>query len=246
VGNIYVNRNVIGAVVGLQPFGGHGLSGTGPKAGGPFYLHRLMKSSTGDDWEMPAGVAPTALKQLRESLPSNAGVQLSADERQALTQQIERYAQRSLLGAKLALKGYVGESDELRFRPRGVLRATAKSIPALLGQLAAALATGNTLTVDQPELASRLAAALPHGLRRTLKGIANHYEAVLVDPADARSNPQWLQQLYRDVAELDGPIVSVLVGAGGYPVERLMVEQTLTVNTAAVGGDVRLLALGDD
>ena len=41
VGNIYVNRNMIGAVVGSQPFGGMGLSGTGPKAGGPDYLHRL-------------------------------------------------------------------------------------------------------------------------------------------------------------------------------------------------------------
>jgi RHH-type proline utilization regulon transcriptional repressor/proline dehydrogenase/delta 1-pyrroline-5-carboxylate dehydrogenase len=41
-GNIYVNRNMIGAVVGVQPFGGHGLSGTGPKAGGPLYLRRLL------------------------------------------------------------------------------------------------------------------------------------------------------------------------------------------------------------
>ena len=40
-GNVYVNRNMIGAVVGSQPFGGSGLSGTGPKAGGPNYLHRL-------------------------------------------------------------------------------------------------------------------------------------------------------------------------------------------------------------
>ena len=40
--NIYVNRNLIGAVVGVQPFGGHGLSGTGPKAGGPLYLRRLL------------------------------------------------------------------------------------------------------------------------------------------------------------------------------------------------------------
>lgn len=40
-GNIYVNRNMIGAVVGSQPFGGSGLSGTGPKAGGPNYLHRF-------------------------------------------------------------------------------------------------------------------------------------------------------------------------------------------------------------
>ena len=46
VGNIYVNRNMIGAVVGVQPFGGHGLSGTGPKAGGPHYLTRFATEQT--------------------------------------------------------------------------------------------------------------------------------------------------------------------------------------------------------
>jgi RHH-type proline utilization regulon transcriptional repressor/proline dehydrogenase/delta 1-pyrroline-5-carboxylate dehydrogenase len=46
VGNVYVNRNMIGAVVGVQPFGGHGLSGTGPKAGGPHYLHRFGTEQT--------------------------------------------------------------------------------------------------------------------------------------------------------------------------------------------------------
>ncbi len=44
-GNVYVNRNQIGAIVGSQPFGGEGLSGTGPKAGGPLYLHRFCKSA---------------------------------------------------------------------------------------------------------------------------------------------------------------------------------------------------------
>ena len=44
VGNLYVNRNMVGAVVGVQPFGGEGLSGTGPKAGGPLYLYRLLAS----------------------------------------------------------------------------------------------------------------------------------------------------------------------------------------------------------
>jgi RHH-type transcriptional regulator, proline utilization regulon repressor / proline dehydrogenase / delta 1-pyrroline-5-carboxylate dehydrogenase len=46
VGNVYVNRNMIGAVVGVQPFGGHGLSGTGPKAGGPHYLTRFATEQT--------------------------------------------------------------------------------------------------------------------------------------------------------------------------------------------------------
>jgi len=46
VGNIYVNRNMIGATVGVQPFGGEGLSGTGPKAGGPHYLQRFSSERT--------------------------------------------------------------------------------------------------------------------------------------------------------------------------------------------------------
>jgi RHH-type proline utilization regulon transcriptional repressor/proline dehydrogenase/delta 1-pyrroline-5-carboxylate dehydrogenase len=46
IGNVYVNRNMIGAVVGVQPFGGEGLSGTGPKAGGPHYLYRFCGEQT--------------------------------------------------------------------------------------------------------------------------------------------------------------------------------------------------------
>ena len=46
IGNCYVNRTTIGAVVGVQPFGGEGLSGTGPKAGGPHYLYRFVTERT--------------------------------------------------------------------------------------------------------------------------------------------------------------------------------------------------------
>ena len=48
VGNLYVNRNMVGAVVGVQPFGGEGLSGTGPKAGGPLYMYRLLATRPQD------------------------------------------------------------------------------------------------------------------------------------------------------------------------------------------------------
>ncbi len=51
VGNVYVNRNMIGAIVGVQPFGGRGLSGTGPKAGGPDYLTRLVDDASGLPWQ---------------------------------------------------------------------------------------------------------------------------------------------------------------------------------------------------
>jgi RHH-type proline utilization regulon transcriptional repressor/proline dehydrogenase/delta 1-pyrroline-5-carboxylate dehydrogenase len=64
IGNVYVNRNMIGAVVGVQPFGGEGLSGTGPKAGGPHYLYRFCAEQTvtvntaaaGGNAELLAGV----------------------------------------------------------------------------------------------------------------------------------------------------------------------------------------------
>ncbi|MTH76112.1 bifunctional proline dehydrogenase/L-glutamate gamma-semialdehyde dehydrogenase PutA [Paracoccus aestuariivivens] len=67
-GNIYVNRNQIGAVVGSQPFGGEGLSGTGPKAGGPFYLQRFYAP------EFP-GVAPTsqAAQPVEQFMPGPTG-----------------------------------------------------------------------------------------------------------------------------------------------------------------------------
>ena len=67
VGNIYVNRSMIGAVVGVQPFGGEGLSGTGPKAGGPRYMLRFATERTltvntaavGGVTELLSGVSPT-------------------------------------------------------------------------------------------------------------------------------------------------------------------------------------------
>jgi RHH-type proline utilization regulon transcriptional repressor/proline dehydrogenase/delta 1-pyrroline-5-carboxylate dehydrogenase len=68
VGNLYVNRNMIGAVVGVQPFGGEGLSGTGPKAGGPNYLVRFTTervftvntAAAGGDLGLLAGTADAA------------------------------------------------------------------------------------------------------------------------------------------------------------------------------------------
>jgi RHH-type proline utilization regulon transcriptional repressor/proline dehydrogenase/delta 1-pyrroline-5-carboxylate dehydrogenase len=63
-GNVYVNRSMIGAVVGTQPFGGHGLSGTGPKAGGPNYLRRFATEQTVTTNTAAAGGNATLLAEL--------------------------------------------------------------------------------------------------------------------------------------------------------------------------------------
>ena len=69
-GNVYVNRNMIGAVVGVQPFGGRGLSGTGPKAGGPLYLTQLVKDTTQPSANTLSEEASTALQAQIESCNS--------------------------------------------------------------------------------------------------------------------------------------------------------------------------------
>lgn len=98
-GNIYVNRNQIGAVVGSQPFGGEGLSGTGPKAGGPSYLVRFCKGTRPDVADAPAQSRPVAelaaaLKRL--DVPS-APVRIHD------------------------MPGPTGESNRLQTLPRGVI-----------------------------------------------------------------------------------------------------------------------------
>ena len=78
-GNLYVNRNIIGAVVGVQPFGGRGLSGTGPKAGGPLYLHRLLAhgprpalAAPGGPMQLPARPASATPRRSGPRAPSCA------------------------------------------------------------------------------------------------------------------------------------------------------------------------------
>ena len=76
VGNVYVNRNMIGAVVGVQPFGGMGLSGTGPKAGGPHYLPRFATERTVTTNTAAVGGNATLL-----SLDAGPGVRTSPEYR---------------------------------------------------------------------------------------------------------------------------------------------------------------------
>jgi RHH-type proline utilization regulon transcriptional repressor/proline dehydrogenase/delta 1-pyrroline-5-carboxylate dehydrogenase len=107
VGNLYINRNIVGAVVGVQPFGGEGLSGTGPKAGGPIYLYKLMQQA-----EL-AAVAFGTVKNISEQLnltPSEVQQQFQLWAKQQYPQ-IKLHAYISPL-ALYALPGPTGESNQ--------------------------------------------------------------------------------------------------------------------------------------
>jgi RHH-type proline utilization regulon transcriptional repressor/proline dehydrogenase/delta 1-pyrroline-5-carboxylate dehydrogenase len=154
VGNVYVNRNIIGAVVGVQPFGGHGLSGTGPKAGGPLYLPRLLRPvaatpGAAHPLDMTPAAAPDpgfdcqgALAALAEAqaewgrtaMRERFGPARTLYEQLARDPAREALAQmtRALLGQAggLAqpreLPGPTGESNTLSFHARGVIACLAR------------------------------------------------------------------------------------------------------------------------
>ncbi len=120
-GNIYVNRNQIGAIVGSQPFGGEGLSGTGPKAGGPNYVRRFTKATRRSLAEATA--QPVDLH----------AVQLEIDTAASLAPM--------LLGTE-SLPGPTGESNRLSVYGRGVVLCLGPTAEAAQSQADIAMANG--------------------------------------------------------------------------------------------------------
>ena len=235
-GNLYVNRNMIGAVVGVQPFGGLGLSGTGPKAGGPLMLQRLRRGARAGRLPATAGAAlPPAFTALHHW----AG----ASGREALAACCAALAQATPLAQSLELPGPTGESNRLRFIARGRVLCSASDEQELLLQTAAALVTGNRAIVCAPA-ATALLAVLPAEVVQQVSAVA---EAAAADVEVALALPAQAPALRRALAERDGrPRVRVATpdtGSGEYPLEALVAEQTLTVNTAAAGGNASLMTL---
>jgi RHH-type proline utilization regulon transcriptional repressor/proline dehydrogenase/delta 1-pyrroline-5-carboxylate dehydrogenase len=225
-GNLYINRNIIGAVVGVQPFGGHGLSGTGPKAGGPLYLRRLLAAAPAADLrgEAKNDILAAYLGWLKQRHPSAA-------------QRCDGLLTRSPLGHAVELPGPVGERNAYALLPRGAVRCVAAEADELLVQVAAVLATGNRAIVSE-------AVALFEGAPQQV------VEQVVPDgAADAilfGGAGDQLIRLAQQTAELAGPIVPIHVADGGgrYPLEMLVAERSISTNTAAAGGNASLMSIG--
>ena len=137
-GNIYVNRNIIGAVVGVQPFGGAGLSGTGPKAGGPLYLRRLLRSSGSAS---APGSRPGIAEPMRRQLAAliDGAPSIAAAERARLIELLDAVPRASGAPAAVVLPGPTGESNRWSLHPRGRIGCLAESDAALAEQLIAVL-----------------------------------------------------------------------------------------------------------
>ncbi|MCW1401877.1 trifunctional transcriptional regulator/proline dehydrogenase/L-glutamate gamma-semialdehyde dehydrogenase [Novosphingobium sp. MW5] len=229
-GNLYVNRNVIGAIVGVQPFGGRGLSGTGPKAGGPLYLGRLV--SVPPALGMTGGHSLAALNDFIGWLEASGEVEAAATAR--------RYGEASPLGAEMELAGPVGERNIYQLHPRGRLLLRPATREGLFEQIAAVLATGNCATLEGMVLPE----GLPDSVARVLRSEhAQPYAAALVEGGAAR-----VAAMVETAAAMPGPIFSVHAAREGqalaYPMEWLVEEVSISINTAAAGGNASLMMIG--
>ncbi|MET0963035.1 MAG: bifunctional proline dehydrogenase/L-glutamate gamma-semialdehyde dehydrogenase PutA, partial [Noviherbaspirillum sp.] len=232
VGNIYVNRNMVGAVVGVQPFGGEGRSGTGPKAGGPLYLRRLQQGAD-------SGLGPREHREADAPLLALRAWALEQGDAtlHALT---EHYARDNLAGRGLALPGPTGEINTLRFVSRGSALCAASGRAALLNQIAAALATGNRAL-----LAGAQHSLLPPGLpAAVLERIDMVQDIAQADVAMCDGGQ--CATLLPALAALEGALVPVIQTEGSKPIPlwRLVAERALCVNTTAAGGNASLMSLG--
>ncbi|MEZ5606396.1 MAG: trifunctional transcriptional regulator/proline dehydrogenase/L-glutamate gamma-semialdehyde dehydrogenase [Burkholderiaceae bacterium] len=257
-GNVYVNRNVIGAVVGVQPFGGMGLSGTGPKAGGPLYLHRLVQGQPGAALAVvprAEGAWPGQALLAQWRLPSLPGVEPA--QGRAI---IDAALAAARAGASWLMPGPTGESNRYRLLPRGPVWALPCTPLGLLHQVVASLASGNPCHVLLPEAdagcaalwqALRAAAGdeadawLPSAQGTSLDDAASPMAAVLFEgDGDA------LLALAARVAAREGAIVRVesrssdeLLAGQGYDQAALVHEQSISTNTAAAGGNAQLMTM---
>jgi RHH-type proline utilization regulon transcriptional repressor/proline dehydrogenase/delta 1-pyrroline-5-carboxylate dehydrogenase len=229
-GNLYVNRNVIGAIVGVQPFGGRGLSGTGPKAGGPLYLGRLVETPPVHDARAAHLDAP--IHDFIDWLEGQGESAAAATAR--------GYAQASALGVERELPGPVGERNLYALHPRGRILMRPATRAGLLEQMAAVLATGNRGTLEGMALPAGLPAAIA---RLFVPDPDEPYAAALVEGQAAR-----VAAMMETVAELPGPIVPVHAARDDLPLayaaDWLLEEVSTSINTTAAGGNASLMMIG--
>ncbi|MNX09330.1 Bifunctional protein PutA [compost metagenome] len=253
VGNLYVNRNIVGAVVGVQPFGGEGLSGTGPKAGGPLYMYRLLgarpQEAVTSQLRQEQGATPQA-EAAKPALLALRG--WASKQAPALVALCDRYGELALSGLTQLLVGPTGERNSYSLLPRErVLCLAADDQEAktdLLAQLAACLAVGTQVLWQDNAQNRTLLASLPSEVQGRIQLVADWANSDI--GFDALLHHGDSDQL-REVAKLAAARAGAIVGVHGLhrgetdiPLERLLIEHALSVNTAAAGGNASLMTIG--
>lgn len=212
VGNMYINRNQIGAIVGSQPFGGEGLSGTGPKAGGPNYVPRFAKPGM-------------------ETLEPVAGAEVSSQDVAALLgkARLARYPKLE----SISLPGPTGESNRLSTYGRGVVLCLGPTLAAAERQAETARANGCTAVVVVPGASGE--GSVDGFLSRKALEEIDGFDAVAL-----WSDPEDLAITRRHLANRPGRLIPLF--AEDDLAARCRMERHVCIDTTAAGGNASLLA----
>ena len=262
-GNLYVNRNIVGAVVGVQPFGGEGLSGTGPKAGGPLYLLRLLAQcpldtaaraveAAGPQAQPP--VRGLAARQGAFAAPATSATRTAPEALQVwleeqglphLATACRHLACAAPGQAWRALPGPTGEANLYAVHPRERVLCLVDDDADRLVQLGAILAVGGHAM--WPSATRSLWERLPRVVQARVT-LVDDWQAngVAFDAALHHGPPAQCLEVLRALARRPGPIVGLTglrSGEHGVPLARLLTERSLSVNTAAAGGNASLMTL---
>ncbi len=242
-GNLYVNRNIIGAVVGVQPFGGRGLSGTGPKAGGPLYLGRLVSTPPVPPQHSSVHTEPALLDFAKW---------LDGKDENALASAVRETGTGSALGLISELAGPVGERNLYALHPRGTILLMPQTAEGLYRQLAAVLATGNNAVVDASTRLEPTLEGLPASVRSRLTFSAEWTSAGPFAGALIEGDADRIRAAGVAIARLPGPLI-IVQGASSqelaenpdsYCLNWLLEEVSTSINTTAAGGNASLMSIG--
>lgn len=227
-GNVYINRNIVGAVVGVQPFGGHGLSGTGPKAGGCFYLQRLSRL---DSWNVPTLDKPATTYDDTVTSVMNVAHSVGVN----LDDTIKTARQRALNHAQTTLKGPTGEVNTLSWHAPHSVALTNGALDKALASLVV-LALNGTKAHITPE----------HELASYANELSGVLEVMEQENVDKNTIIVALSELAVHekvrLSELDGAIRRVIDATDNFDMARLYHEISQSYNTTAAGGNASLMA----
>ena len=211
VGNIYVNRNQVGAVVGSQPFGGEGLSGTGPKAGGPHYLPRFYEP-------------------VRPASPVIGGEDLSRDAVQTALDQLPAADARPR--SSELMPGPTGESNELFTYARGKVLCLGPTVDDAMKQAATVRRQGCEPLICVPGASGdqALDGFVPREILSALTGM---------DGVVCWSEIEDIRAIRMALAQRDGALIPLITEENFD--HQCLVERHVCIDTTAAGGNVSLL-----
>ena len=243
-----MNRNQIGAVVGSQPFGGEGLSGTGPKAGGPHYVPRFRRTVCEYQEQPVTHILQTEKVQtaINECLKiSSLKTTGTLDELSDLANQLGIEVNHTPDKLVEELPGPTGETNLLSIHPRGLVLCLGPGRDLALKQLITALSTGNSVIMISNDISNDLSlinqSSLPvrafeGSLAAETLSALEGFDAVL-SQADLVS----LGNCRKALAKRSGVLIPLI---NDLDPQRLVSERHLCVDTTAAGGNASLIAAG--